>query len=477
VSVLALEHFRTYFEELPGYVSVQDRSLRIIACNRRFSEDFPDPLGGFCYQVYKRLSEPCPSCPVAETFRDGRPRRSEQVIVGSGGEDVRILATTAPIRDDNGDVVAVMEVSTDVTEIKRLQERCRTLFSEAPCYISVQDRSLRILEANRRFRDDFGDPNEGHCYEVYKHRKEPCLVCPVAITFEDGKTHSSEEVVTARDGRHINVLCYTAPLRDAKGEITSVMEMSTNITELRQLQSQLASLGLVVGSISHDIKGLLNGLGGGVYLMETGFKKDDIGRIRTGWDMIRRNVDRIKSVVMNVLYYAKDREMQPEPVDPSALIADVAGVLEDRARQLRVELVSQTEAAPGCLNADPRALHSLLVNLVENALDACRMDRRKPDHRVALSARTDGDVVCFEVADNGIGMDRETRERAFSPFYSSKGTEGTGLGLFIAHKIATSHGGSIAIESEQDMGTRFTVRIPYRKPLAGDEHLVREPRQ
>ena len=69
----------------------------------------------------------------------------------------------------------------------------------------------------------------------------------------------------------------------------------------------------------------------------------------------------------------------------------------------------------------------------------------------------------FEVEDNGIGMERETREKAFSLFFSSKGSEGTGLGLFIANKIATAHGGSIHLESEMDVGTRFLVEIPRVK--------------
>ncbi len=74
------------------------------------------------------------------------------------------------------------------------------------------------------------------------------------------------------------------------------------------------------------------------------------------------------------------------------------------------------------------------------------------------------DDVLFIVEDNGIGMDQETREKAFSLFFSSKGMEGTGLGLFIANRIAIAHGGSIELESESDVGTRFLLRLPRRRP-------------
>ncbi len=458
--------YRRYFDALPGYVSVQDRAHRLLSVNQRFAEDFGAEAGGLCYRVYKHGTVPCAKCPVGDTFRDGEPRTREEILRRRDGTEMRVLIRTSPVRDASGAIVSVVKTATDITEIKRLQLRCRTLFEEVPCYISVQDRNRRILEANRRFRDDFGDALEGHCYEVYKHRTEPCLMCPVSMTFEDGESHVSEEIVTARDGRHINVLVYTAAIRDPNGEITSVMEMSTNITELRRLESQLASLGLVVGSISHGIKGLLNGLNGGIYLVETGFGKDDSERVRRGWEMVRRNIERIRSMVLNVLYYAKDRELQREAIDPGALARDVIEVLSRRAVDLGVTLEARVEEALAPLDADPRALHSLLVNLVENSLDACRTDAARPDHHVSLDVHRDGDDVLFEVVDNGIGMDQETRERAFSAFFSSKGTEGTGLGLFVAQKIAAAHGGTITIDSTLHVGTRFRVRIPPVKPAA-----------
>ena len=449
-----------YFDALPGWVTVQDRELRIVAANRRFTETFAGGVGSFCYQAYKRRKAKCDSCPVEATFIDGRPHSSEEHIRHRNGDRAWIMVRTSPVLDAGGRVVAVVEVAMDVSEVRQQERWAKTLFEEAPCYTSVQDRELRIIAANRRFRQDFVEPGHGHCYEGYKHRAERCPICPVVSTFLDGESHSSEEVVTTRDGRQISILTYTSPLRDPSGEISSVIEMSTDITLVRQLQSQLASLGLVVGSISHGIKGLLNGLGGGIYLVETGFKKDDLKRIQDGWGMLQRNLDRVRSMMLNLLYYAKDREMQIEPVDAHSLVADVIGMQSTRAQQLTVNLRAEADGSPGAFQADRSAMHSLLVNLVENSLDACRTDKKKEKHEVVVSTGRDcGDMV-FQVSDNGIGMDQETREKAFSAFFSSKGTEGTGLGLFIAHKIATSHKGSIAIESTLHVGTRFTVRIP-----------------
>ncbi len=96
-----------------------------------------------------------------------------------------------------------MEIAADITEVKRLQEelhqtqqRYQQLFDDVPCYISLQDRQFRLLATNRQFNDDFDVELGAHCYEVYKHRDEPCPNCPVAKTFEDGRSHQ------IRDGGH-----------------------------------------------------------------------------------------------------------------------------------------------------------------------------------------------------------------------------------------------------------------------------------
>jgi signal transduction histidine kinase len=393
---------------------------------------------------------------------DGQNHRSEELVRWKNGREVWVLVHTAPIRDEEGAIVAVQEAFTDITQAKQLQQKYRALFNEAPCYTSVQNRDLRILEANRNFQQDFGSGVGQCCYEVYKHRSEPCLVCPVAETFQDGQMHQSEEVVTTRDGKQVNVLVATAPIRDASGSITSVMEVSANITIVRELESQLTSLGLLVGSVSHGIKGLLNGLDGGVYLLDTGLRKENTSRVAQGLEMVRRNLERMRSMVLNILYYVKDRDVQWESLDIAEMTESVASVLESHARSLGIEL--KTQAQPGTFWGDRNALHSMLLDLVENSLDACRLDKAKASHRVTLTAQAQPATVLFDVEDNGTGMDTETREKAFSLFFSSKGTEGTGLGLFIANKIAKSHGGTIHIDSALGTGTRFSVQLPRNRP-------------
>jgi PAS domain S-box-containing protein len=473
------ERYRQYFEEMPCYLSVHDPSFRIIDGNQRFRQDFGERVGDFCYRVYKGRDEVCDNCPVAATFATGESHASEQTLINLRGEHLPVMVHTTPVRNDAGEVVAVMEMHTDIRVAKRLQDQLRRsqeklsqLFEEVPCYISVQGPDRVILHANRKFRETFGPALGEHCYRVYKHRDEQCLYCPSQQAFKDGSVQRHEEVVTSAWGEKINVLCTTAPIRNAAGETEAVIEMSTDITEIRKLQSQLTSIGLLVGSISHGIKGLLTGLDGGIYMVNSGFEKNRPERVTQGWAMVQRNVERIRSMVLDILYYAKDRELEVADIDAGKLAAEIVESFQKRATDQSVELSLALDGDVGLVPGDAKAVRAMLVNLIENSLDACRADGHKPEHGVRFAVRRSPPWMEFEVEDNGIGMDQETREKIFSLFFSSKGISGTGLGLFISNKIADKHGGGIGVESEPGRGSRFVARLPLEaRPSTHPEPL------
>jgi PAS domain S-box-containing protein len=468
--------YLNYFKEMPCFVSIQDREMRIRDCNLLFEKSFGAQVGAHCWEVYKGRMSKCQDCPVEKTFQTGEPQQSEEVVTNLKGEDVPVNVYTSPILDENGEVECVLEICTDISKVKKIQrklhktqQRLQQFFDEVPCYVTIQDRELKITAANRRFKEDFGEGVGAHCYEAYKHRDEPCLECPVARTFEEGQSHQSEEVVTAMSGDQYNVLVSTAPLRNAEGEIIEVLEISTNITQVRQLQDQLTSLGLLVSSISHSIKGLTSGLDSGMYLIGSGLEKDDRERIDKGWDIVQRNVSRIRSMILDILYYAKDRELQYETADVLEFVSDIASTMEGKVSNFNVDFRHDFAPSLGEFTVDHTAIRSALINVLENSFEACRRDLNKPSHLVTFRVQEDQTQthILFDVTDNGIGMDRETQEKIFSLFFSSKGIEGTGLGLFISNKIFKKHGGSIEVSSALREGSHFRMIIPKRPELIG----------
>jgi PAS domain S-box-containing protein len=464
-----------YFNEMPCFVAVHNRFLKIVATNELYKKRLGNKVGMDSWYIYPNCrqqsnAEISETCPVAKTFRSGTGQRCHQNIEYLDGSVLPVMVHTAPIRNSEGNLDLVLEISADISEIKRLQERLRTteqhyqqLFDEAPCYITVQDKFLKLQAVNRRFQEDFGDGSGRCCYEVYKHRKEPCENCPVVKTFEDGKSHQSEMVVTSRSDEKIHVLITTAALQDSFGEINQVMEMSTNITKIRQLQDHLSSLGFLIGSISHGIKGLLTGLDGGMYLVESGFSKENERQVREGWEVVKLMVERIRTMVLDILYYAKDRELKWERVDILSFAEELVFMIETKMTGKNIEFIKHFSNSIGEFEIDSGVVRSALINILENAVEACLEDTTKNIHQIAFGVCEEGNHIRFDVWDDGVGMDQETREKIFTLFFSSKGQMGTGLGLFISNKIIRQHGGEIVVESTPSEGSHFTIRMPKQR--------------
>ena len=357
----------------------------------------------------------------------------------------------------------------DVTCALRLydtQQQYQQLFNEVPCYITVLDPQYRLSAINRRFKEDFGYQIGEFCFQVYKHREEACPECPVAATFRDGQSHQFEQIVTALSGEQYNVLTLTAPLRNTRGEITHVMAMSTNITQIRTLQDHLSSLGMVIGSISHGVKGLLTALDGGLYAVRSGLEKNDPQRSRKGWEVVELMVARLRRTVLDVLFYAKERDLDREQVEVAEFAQQVAFTGQTAAAKYRLNFHSRLAGDLGRFWVDPNALNPALINIIENAVDACLEDHGQEQHSITFSVSREDDVIVFDVEDDGLGMDEDTKENMFTLFFTSKGSRGTGLGLFIAHDTVQQHGGSITVDSEPGQGSHFHVRIPVKPPPA-----------
>jgi signal transduction histidine kinase len=461
---------RAVLDALGGFRLVLDPQLRVIDGSHEAREALGESRRGLtCFAALKGYGEPCSGCPARQALESGETvwGRDELPADNGGWREVPVAAT--PLRSPQGQVVGVLlsQAEQPAGELQReLAEReaaWHTLFEEVPCYVSVQDRNYRILHANRLFRENFGDPESNpplHCHELYKRRPEPCLPCPVAASFNDGKTQRSEGVVINESGELANVLVVTAPLRDPSGEVTQVMKMSTDITEIRKVRSQLEALGMLVGRIAHEIKGVLTGLDGGVYIVSTGMQRNDTHRLEQGWEMVRRNVDKVRTLVLDILYYAKDREPDYHLASPIKVAEEVVQRFESKAAEQGIEFASSFDPDAIRFQVDVRAVQALLTNLLENALDACRSEPTRERHTIEFAVRDEPEEAVFVISDDGVGMDSEAKQRAFTAFFSSKGSSGTGLGLHIAQRIASQHGGCIEVESELGRGTTFRVRIP-----------------
>ncbi len=333
-----------------------------------------------------------------------------------------------------------------------------------PCFICVLDREHQVLTANTLYREEFGADYGSRCWEVCKRRDTQCTECLVDQTFVDGEVRSNEEVLIGRDGQPINAVVHTRPVYDEDGEINAVMEVFTDITEVKKLQRKLALMGRAVAGMAHRVKNILMGLEGGIFVVNTGMEDGSKDAVAEGWEMVERNVERVSKIVKDLLYCAKDREPAFEPdVCPHDIVLEVRDLFADRMAEENIDIRTELSEPPHVGIFDPEGIHSLLCNLVANAIDACRFDddESKERHTITLRCRKEpsGDTV-LEVEDDGAGIPDEANGKVFKEFFSSKGTEGTGIGLLVVQTVAEEHGGKVSFVSEPGKGTTFSAILP-----------------
>jgi len=300
------------------------------------------------------------------------------------------------------------------------QMNYQQLFNEGPCFVFVQDGDYNITDANRKFEEYFGHHIGEYCFGILKNRDEPCRECPVRKTIIDGTNQSSEMEIISSDGVKHVVLCYTAPLRDASGEVAQALVVLMDITEARRLEDHLTSLGFMIGSISHGIKGLLTNLDGGLYLMETGLNTHRIEKVREGFDMTRDMTSRVKKLVLDILYYTKTRTLEWEPVSCKDFVDETFGLVAKKAQINGIVVDTKFESLvdDDTFDIDKNSLQTALVNILENGIEACIDDRvgKDKDHIITFQVRVDKDKVLFKVQDNGLGMDKATLKNIFTIF-------------------------------------------------------------
>ena len=225
---------------------------------------------------------------------------------------------------------------------------------------------------------------------------------------------------------------------------------------------RLAATGQAIATLSHHIKNILQGIRGGSYLVEMGLENDDVGVLRKGWDIVRRNQDKISSLVMDMLSFSKEREPDPAPADLAAVIDDIVETVQQRADEIGASIDWRPPAGLPPLVFDSAGIARAILNVVTNGLDAVE---GRPHGTVSIAAGIDEAewLVRVTVTDNGSGMDAETLAGIFNLFVSTKGARGTGLGLTVSRKILREHGGDIHASSRLGQGSTFTLEFPLRE--------------
>lgn len=225
---------------------------------------------------------------------------------------------------------------------------------------------------------------------------------------------------------------------------------------------KLAAVAVSLSGIAHYIKNILVTMRGGEFLVDAGLKRGNLEQTAEGWGVLKRSNRKISALVENMLNYYRDTQLHPRPVDLNSLLLDILHDLEDRAIERDTVLTPDLDLRLDLVELDPSAIQDVMMNLIANGIDAIP-EGRKGAVRVQSRLLPDEDQVLIAVSDNGGGVAPEDRDKLFNLFFSTKGKQGTGIGLSASRKMILDHGGTIDFESESGEGTVFTVRLPLRQ--------------
>ncbi len=340
--------------------------------------------------------------------------------------------------------------------------------------IVATDRDLKVVIYNPGAERIFGYTQ---AEVIYKMAMPELFPAEIAKQFRDALAGDNgmkdlpwrETAIISRDGRHIPVR-FSGTILQEKGKEMGTVAFFQDLREVKRLEKELvkserlAAVGQTVAGLAHGIKNILHGLKGGSYLVDIGIKRDDTEKLKKGWDTIKRNIGRTSNLVMDLLSYSKEREPEYEACEPNEIVNDVYELVKDKASENHVEIALEPDDNIGEVIMDPGIIHEVLLNLASNAVDACLFDEDLSKHWIVKlkTAKEPGNIIRFDVSDNGVGMNEEVLQKLFTSFFSTKGHRGTGLGLMVTRKLIEEHKGKIEVTSRLNEGTTFTVRLPYR---------------
>ena len=475
--------YKNLFEQVPCLICVINEDFRIVRQNTHMASLFKGGVGMHCYEVFKKQSERCEDCHAVKTFAKGEKFAKEHCGLDVAGQDANYVSYTSPIFDEKGKVIYSMLIAVDVRDRVKLEHELRVskdfqtnLIENSIHGIIATDESGKIAiynEAAQRllgyeFQKAVGDDELQKYFP--KQFVEMIFASQLGKALPETRLVEQEAAIYSSEGEAIPVRFSGLILFDRGKPVGSVgfVEDLRNFKRLerdKQASDRLAVVGQTVAGLAHGIKNIIQGLEGGVYVVETAIEDKDSKLTDRGWSMVKNNIHRISDLVKDLLAYSKERRPQYEATDPNILAEEVCTLFEIKANEKSITIERQFDPNLGKMVKvflDQRGIHTCLSNLVSNAIDACEMAQKKESLKIVVRTLEDSEGgVIFEILDNGAGMNDETKRKVFSSFYSTKGNRGTGLGLLVTSKIVAEHGGEIYFESAEGVGTTFTIRLPY----------------
>lgn len=367
--------------------------------------------------------------------------------------------------------------------IKSERQKFFNMLDHMPACFHLQAKDYSVPFANKMFRERFGDPDKGMCYQLMHNRSEPCEPCSTFTAFDSLKTESN--VWTSQDGK--TYFTVVTPFDDLDGT-TLLMEMGIDITSeqkakdelertlveqeerindrTRDLQRNNAALEEFSSFAAHDLKEPLRK----IVLFSERIK--DVVDVEPGGagqkylNGLQRAAERMNILIDDLLRLSQiaSQEIIFRPVNLNNVVAEVIDDLEPSFPGSRENISVQILPK---VDADRSQMYQLFKNLLSNSL---KYKKEGDVPKIILGVTMKGNQhYTITIQDNGIGFDEKYKERIFKPFerlHSRDEYSGTGIGLAICKKVIDLHGGELDVQSQVNVGSVFTIQLPLSSKVS-----------
>ena len=498
---------------IPNFVFWKDINSVYLGCNNNFAEaaglenadeikgktDYDLPWTKDETEFYRKIDRI-----VMDT---GTPILNlEESQTTAGGKMPVILTSKVPLRDDEDNVMGILGIYSDITELKQAQKAVveselmfRNIFEKSPIAIAVFNLEEKLTRINEAFKTlfsitDIKDFEENNFFEVAdipqeqmeEIKKGKSVRYETKFDFE--KVKELKLYRTEKAGK-INIIVLVTPLRNEETEeFNGYLVQIQDITEHLNMEKQLAqsqkmeAIGRLAGGIAHDFNNLLTGIKGSAELarMEASLPEP----LKELIDEITGISERAATLIQQLLSFSKKQMIAPMVIDVNESIKEMEKMLH-RVIPEDITLQTKLSSDPLRIKIDPGQFDQIIMNLVVNARDAMpqggkiiietSLQEIDESYKQKYPTFTNGEFICLAFTDTGTGMDKETLSKIFEPFFTTKGmVKGTGLGLSTVYGIVNQMNGHIIVYSEPGKGTTFKIYLPPSEEEALVERIRTE---
>jgi PAS domain S-box-containing protein len=415
-------------------------------------------------------------------------------LIAKRGTEHQIADSAAPIRDSDGNILGMVLVFNDVTEQYKLREAAsksrrdlQAILNNSPAVIYVKDTQGRFIFINQKFENLFQIKMQAisgkTLHDVFPKKIADEMQRNDKAVLTAGQALETEETAPHSDGLR-TYATIKFPLFNGDGDIYAVCGMSTDITERKRAEEhsrrtqKMNSLGNLTGGIAHDYNNMLGVVMGYAGLLEEALS--DQPELAKYAHEIHHAGERGVRLTNKLLAFTRKKVSKADDLNLNTLLLNAQHMLE-RTLTARIKLVLDLTENPWSVWLDNSDVEDAIVNMSINAMHAIESNgqltiQTRNQAINQLDARllglTAGDYVLLNITDTGCGMDEETKEKAFEPFFSTKGERGTGLGLSQVYGFVERSGGAIKIYTEPGQGTRFALYFHRYHATDGKKQLI-----